>query len=250
MKINEGKLLLLLIGILSGILLVIFIVNNSSEATKILTYNQYKDMKIKSNSLKAENRGLYNKLFDLQKKLNEYQHSGEETDDKVNKAIKEELKYIKLFYGITEVEGPGATITLDDNRKIAYSDSRELTNIAVQNSVVHNVDLFEIVNELRNSGAEAIAINGYRIVAESTITCEGPTIMIDGNNIVPPFEIDVIGDVNALEYTISSQENKFGDVSRRGLLVKVENFKDKTLPRFQGKDGINYMKEVKEGSSK
>lgn len=239
MKINEGKILLLFTGILSGILLVVFILNNTSEASKILTYNQYKDMQIKANTLKAENRGLYKKLYELQHKLEKYQSGGRETDDKVNKSIKEELDYVKLTYGITKVKGPGVTITLDDNRKPVTSQFE--TNL----SVVHNVDIYEAVNELRDAGAEAIAVNGFRVVAESTITCEGPTIKIDGNDIVPPFEIDVIGDANAIEYTITSQENKFGNLSLRGLLVGSEVFSEKTLAEYEPRGSLNYMKEIK-----
>lgn len=245
MKINEKKVFLLFTGILSGIILVVFILNNSSEVTRILSYDQYKEMQIKANSLKAENRGLYKKITDLEKKLDEYETGSGETDDKVNKTIKEELDMVKLFYGITKVKGQGITIILDDNRS---GDSS--TQLATNNSVVHNIDLYEVFNELRNSGAEAIAINGYRIVAESTVTCEGPTIKIDGNDIVPPFEIDVIGNINALEYTIASQENKFGSIKRRGLLVDTNPFEEKTLPAYVGKGSTEYIKEVKEGKDK
>ncbi|MEG0370783.1 MAG: hypothetical protein RR645_00645, partial [Clostridium sp.] len=125
MKINEGKILLLLTGILSGILLVVFMVNNSAQTMKVLTFNQYKELQIQANSIKAENRGLYKKYNELEKKLERYQNSGDETDDKVNKVIREELKDIKLFYGITEVSGPGVTITLNDNRKEYYKTSLE-----------------------------------------------------------------------------------------------------------------------------
>ncbi|MEG2338684.1 MAG: DUF881 domain-containing protein, partial [Clostridium sp.] len=189
MKINEGKILLLLTGILSGIVLVLFMLNSSSNAYRPLTYNQYKEQQIAANSLKAENRNLYKKYYELEEKIDKYQSAGDKANDKVKREIKDELNYLRLFYGSTEVTGDGVTITLDDKRKEEYS-----TQFEVDRSVVHNVDLYEAVNELRDAGAEAIAINGYRVVAQSTITCEGPTIMVDGNNIVPPFKIDVIGD--------------------------------------------------------
>lgn len=243
MKINEGKILLLLMGILSGILLITFVLNNPSQVTKVLTYNQYKDMQIEANSLKAENRGLYKRLDELETKLSKYQGGGSKTDEKVNKTIHDELEEIKLFYGITKVTGGGISIILDDNRKDSYSNTLERNN-----SVVHNVDIYEIVNELRNSGAMAIAVNGYRVVGESRITCEGPIIMIDDNSIVPPFKIDAIGDPNALEYTVNSQENKFGNISMRGLLVDYEKFSKKTLSpckfEYKGDEFPRYMKEI------
>lgn len=46
--------------------------------------------------------------------------------------------------------------------------------------VVHNTDLTAIVNMLRHANAEAISINGQRIIATSAITCEGSVIKING----------------------------------------------------------------------
>ncbi|MEF9952669.1 MAG: DUF881 domain-containing protein [Clostridium sp.] len=245
MKISEGKILLLLTGILSGMLLVVFILNSSSQAYRPLTYNQYKEYQITANSLKAENRNLYKKYYELEEKIEKYQAAGEKANEKVKREIKDELEYLRLFYGSTEVVGDGVTITLDDKRQEDYSN-----NLEVERSVVHNVDLYEVVNELRDAGVEAIAINGYRVVAQSTITCEGPTIMIDGNNIVPPFEIDVIGDPSAIEFTLASQENTFGRIKLRGLKLSQKAFEDKTLPAYNSNKHIKYMKELREGSGK
>ncbi|MEG1415202.1 MAG: DUF881 domain-containing protein [Clostridium sp.] len=245
MKINEGKILLLLTGILSGIVLVLLMLNSSSNAYRPLTYNQYKEQQIAANSLKAENRNLYKKYYELEEKINNYQSAGDKANDKVKREIKDELNYLRLFYGSTKVTGDGVTITLDDKRKEEYS-----TQFEVDRSVVHNVDLYEAVNELRDAGAEAIAINGYRVVAQSTITCEGPTIMVDGNNIVPPFKIDVIGDQSAIEYTLASQENTFGKFKLRGLILEQEAFEEKSLPPYMPNKEIKYMKELKEGSNK
>lgn len=243
MKINRGKILLLVTGIISGILLMIFISNNPIEFTKILNYNQYKDVQSEINSLRSETKGLYKKYNELEKKLIKYQKSGDNKNKKVNETMEEELENVKLFYGITKVKGPGITITLNDNIKESYMSTLELNN-----SVVHNVDIYKAVNELRNSGAEAIAVNGYRVVGESKITCEGPIIMIDGESIVPPFVIDAIGDISALEYTVESGENKFGNMKLRGLLVGYESFKEKTLPAYnkgsKNLDSKEYMKEV------
>lgn len=46
--------------------------------------------------------------------------------------------------------------------------------------VVHNSDLIAIVNILKHANAEAISINGQRIISTSAITCEGSVIKING----------------------------------------------------------------------
>ena len=44
--------------------------------------------------------------------------------------------------------------------------------------IIHDDDLLRVINELRAAGAEAIAINGERIVAMSEIRCAGPTLSV------------------------------------------------------------------------
>ena len=48
------------------------------------------------------------------------------------------------------------------------------------------------------SGAEAISINGQRIVARTEIRCVGPVITVNGTRIAPPIKIQAIDDPNVL----------------------------------------------------
>ena len=65
--------------------------------------------------------------------------------------------------------------------------------------IIHDDDLLRVINELRAAGAEAIAINGERIVAMSEIRCAGPTLSVNNNRSAPPYEIKAIGNPNNLE---------------------------------------------------
>lgn len=55
--------------------------------------------------------------------------------------------------------------------------------------MVHDVDLREIVNELANAGAQAIEVNGQRIVSSSCVTCAGNVISINGREYHRTFTI-------------------------------------------------------------
>ena len=61
--------------------------------------------------------------------------------------------------------------------------------------IVHESHIFRVVNELRISGAQGIAINGQRITSNSYIKCTGPVITIDGRTFPAPFVIEAIGDI-------------------------------------------------------
>ena len=70
----------------------------------------------------------------------------------------------------TDVTGEGIIITLKDgttNSSDILSSSLMATDV-----IVHNSDLYHVVNDLKNAGAEAIEINGQRVVNTSSITYE------------------------------------------------------------------------------
>lgn len=119
-----------------------------------------------------------------------------------------------MFAEDVNVEGPGIKVIIDDRRQ--YQDREEIMNY-----ITHNTDLLRVVNELQNAGAEAISINGKRFYSRTSITCEGPVIMVNGEYIVPPFEILAIGDSEALLYSLSIPESHVSQLIARGLYVSI-----------------------------
>ena len=90
--------------------------------------------------------------------------------------------------------------------------------------------MLSIVNELKNAGAEAIEINGQRVVGISAITCEGNIIMVNGERVGSPFTINAIGSPELL-----ANLNRPG-----GYLPKLEEYNIKTT--FKKVDSITIPK--------
>ena len=88
----------------------------------------------------------------------------------VRRIYAREIVRLKAFAGDFEMHGKGIKLVLDDS-KIA-SKPGENPNLYI----IHDDDLLRVINELRAAGAEAIAINGERLVAMSEIRCAGPTL--------------------------------------------------------------------------
>lgn len=238
MKFDEGKVLLLLSGLLLGIVITSFIVNTSISPTSFLTYQQYEKMSREVNELHSEIRGLNREYSDLSKKLGKYEGSGQ-GNKSVLDTLNNELKDTKLFYGYSTVYGPGIKITINDRHQNIYD------NPDVMFDITHNWDLLYLVNDLKNAGAEAISINGKRIVGNTSITCEGLVIMVNGEYIVPPFEISAIGDPEALMYSLNLPESHYKDMESRKLYLKVER-KDKIkIDPISTLNQIKYIKESK-----
>ncbi len=109
-------------------------------------------------------------------------------------ALNQELKDAQAFSGLTEVAGPGVQITLTDDTHQTVSTS----NPTSLNNLIHDTDIAEVVNELKIAGAEAVAVNGQRIVSNSTIRCVGPVIQINGVPAAPPYAVQAIGSPSEL----------------------------------------------------
>lgn len=197
MKVDEGRILLLFSGILTGIVLTAFLINTKANPTRFLTLREYQNTSAQLNELRVEIKGLYKEYGELSNKLYGYENGNDSKKD-VIKTMEKELTNLKKFYGNSDVEGPGIKITINDRHKTYYIDEDDLYN-----SITHDGDLRNMVNDLRSAGAEAISINGKRITMDTSITCEGLLIEINDENIAPPFEILAIGDPDGLQYALT-----------------------------------------------
>ena len=59
--------------------------------------------------------------------------------------------------------------------------------------------LFNVLEELRNAGAEAMEVNGVRLVASSYFEDSADGVVVDGQTISSPYRWNVIGDPSTLE---------------------------------------------------
>ncbi len=102
----------------------------------------------------------------------------------------QEVARLQMLAGLTAVRGKGLRILLSDRsskNKLKVFEDPAL-------AIVHYDQLELLVNELRAAGAEAIAVNGYRIGSNTGFGCAGNTILVDTKRIAPPYRIEAIGD--------------------------------------------------------
>ena len=88
-------------------------------------------------------------------------------------AAKKEQERLKALAGFTALKGSGIRVILDDSKQTKKSG--ENANLYI----IHDEDLLKVINELRASGAEAIAVNEQRLLATSEIRCVGPTVLVN-----------------------------------------------------------------------
>lgn len=149
----------------------------------------------------------------------------------------EQITKINKLLGNTEVKGKGIIITLDDNREVSAD---EVLNIS--SYLVHYNDLMEIVNELFNTGAEAVSINNQRIVSTTGIMCDGNIIRINGEMVGVPVTIKAIGLPNVMYYQLIRSGGYLESMQNDGVSVFVEQSDNITIPKYEGVYTHEYIK--------
>ena len=108
--------------------------------------------------------------------------------------MEEHLRYERDSYQKlaceTDLTGQGVEIILEDSKDTLF----ENTNFGI----VHDIDIINIVNDLKSNGAEAISINDIRLIETTDVKCGGPVVRIDGVPKAVPFVIRAIGDAEKL----------------------------------------------------
>ena len=138
------------------------------------------DLKDKIFELNDDNEKLGKKFEKTQTELEEVRTKAAENDSTNTNKSNLIKKYI-MIQGNTHVRGPGIMIRYypSDTRK----NGENVTNGDITKDIV------DIVNELKNAGAEAVAVNDIRMTATSSIEMEKNNIVIDGERIARPYVI-------------------------------------------------------------
>ena len=132
--------------------------------------------------------------------------------------------------------GKGIIITVTDG-----DGSNSSTNWA-SDYIVHDGDLYEIVNSLKNAGAEAISINGQRIVSKSSITCAGNVVLINGEKVGVPYEIKAIGLPSMLFGAVTMPNGYIDWMINDGVKVDIKPIEKETIviPKYEGIYKLEY----------
>ena len=164
----------------------------------------------------------------------------ESTSDEEKKAtLEKELEDLQLILGKTEVEGEGVVITLTEKKDSELGEGEKREPIAA-------IDLVYIVNYLKDAGAEAISINGERIVNTTDIVdldVEGPIKInskyIRENN----FEIKAIGNSSYLESSIFGKNGYAEQLDASGIKAEIERSNKVKISKYTGDFETKYIQE-------
>lgn len=131
----------------------------------------------------------------------------------LSESMARELARYRLVLGLVPVEGPGV-------RVVARGGAPGTGGILP--SAVEAQDLSGVANELWSAGAEAMAVNGIRILATTGIRLAGGALQIGTTYVVPPYRIEAIGDPAALQAALAIRGGFVEGLRSVGIQVTVQ----------------------------
>lgn len=158
-------------------------------------------------------------------KIQEYNNKIED-DEKAGELLADDLENAKMLLGLTDVEGGGVIITITDNSE----------------KQVDSTDLLDLVNELNSAGAEAISINGQRIVPMTDIFDVNDFVVIKEKRVTSPYIIKAIGDVTYLQSALSIKKGYLDEHKTNGYTISIKSDEKITINKYDGELKSDYIK--------
>lgn len=183
--------------------------------------------------LKENYNGL-KKVYDENKLVVEEYRGNYATNDKLIGSMKQELTVATSLAGLKSMKGEGLVINIEDSKRQPTADVR------AEDLIIHNTDLESVVNELKIAGAEAISINGNRVLANTSIRCVGPVILINDQKIASPFVIKVIGNAQYLESALSIKGGIADYLRKYGKTFTMHREKEVIVEKYDGALSFKY----------
>jgi len=145
-------------------------------------------------------------------------------------ALRIRLASLEGATGLTAVRGPGLRVTLADAEEACPTGRPD-------DCQVQDTDLQLAVNALFAAGAEAVAVNGERLIATSAVRSAGSSVLVNYRVLASPYVIEAIGDPGRLDVQFQGAEIAHDFAVWRdvyGLGYAVAQVKRLELPAYSG----------------
>jgi len=197
MHSRKAQLSLFVVAVIIGVLLVGQL-RSQARPTEISSLSA-QDLSLLIDTLSSRNRELRSGLADIREQLREYRVSGPQSLSAVEVG-REDLRRILAFSGSLRVDGQGIAVTVEGS--------------------LDAIALNDLINEMRNAGAEAIAVDAIRSTAAS-VAEQGPrSLVIDGVDVGGRFIMRAIGSPDGLQSALERPG---------GIITQLEQFINATI---------------------
>lgn len=115
-------------------------------------------------------------------------------------ALQDQVDALSTPAGLEAMTGPGIVVSLDD----APNDQEVPEGAEPDVLVVHQQDLQAVINAFWAGGAEAVSLQGQRIISTTGVKCVGNTVILQGVPYAPPYKIVALGNIEAMNAALTN----------------------------------------------
>jgi uncharacterized protein YlxW (UPF0749 family) len=167
---RRNQLTIAVVAFILGLLVVIQLRTQASVTAFAGLSSQ--DLTVLVANLNDRNDQLRGEIATLERELATLTANTERGEVSVDE-LRVDLRRVRLYAGIDPATGPGVVVTI--------------------HGPIDGSGVDDLINELRNAGAEAMALDGVRLVP-GVVTMGTPgAVTIDGETLPDPFELAAIG---------------------------------------------------------
>ncbi|MET8770513.1 DUF881 domain-containing protein [Streptomyces sp. NPDC004658] len=179
-------------------------VASNSDTDSALRGARQEDLVRILDELDSRTQRLQDEKQGLEKQRQELQSSSDQAAE-ARRQTAEKERQLGILAGTVAAQGPGITMTIEDTKGTVQADM-----------------LLDAIQELRAAGAEAIQVNGVRVVAGTYFTDAGKSVSVDGNKITAPYRFKVIGKPQDLEPALNIPGGVVQTLEKEQATVTVE----------------------------
>ncbi|MET8898636.1 DUF881 domain-containing protein [Streptomyces albogriseolus] len=179
-------------------------VASTSETDSALRGARQEDLVRILDELDDRTERLEDEKRGLEKQREELENSSDQAEEARRQTIEKEQQ-LGVLAGTVAAQGPGIEMTIEDTKGTVESDM-----------------LLDAIQELRAAGAEAIQVNGVRVVAGTYLSDADGGVSVDGNKIKSPYRFKVIGKPQDLEPALNIPGGVVQTLEKEQATVTVE----------------------------
>ena len=221
---NKGELAVMVVCVVVGFLLAAQLrsvkLAGAADATNASRLETLQNL---YNEVVDQKDGLADQVKQLQGELELYREQAA-SGEAGSQALKAELEQLEITAGLTDVEGPGVTIILEDSSQANVTGNEADYHI-------HDNDLLSV-------------INGERILATSEVRCTGAVVTVNGRRYAAPYVVFAIGDPDTLYSALTMRNGVVDVLSQWGITVKVTASDQLLIPKYNGTVEYQYARPI------
>lgn len=228
LRLTTGNLLAALVTVLLGLALVAQV--RSTQAGDLQSLREsdlvglLDDVSERADRLREEVRTLEQDKERLQ---------GSQGDAAAQEAARSRLRSYQILAGTVPVTGEGVELVVTDPQE-------EISTTVV----------IDLIQELRDAGAEAIQIGSVRVVASTWAQVGADGLRVDGQQLDAPYRVTAIGESNTLSGAMAIPGGFIDKVRRVGGEVEVSEGEKLVIDAVHKGEALKFARPVESGQGR